>query len=135
MKMSSNPALMKMREKWQARRRESQHFKSRVEMTTVCDAVLRDLDAVLAHREADVLTLPDAARLSGYSIQHLARLIRTRRIENAGRQGAPRIRRHDLPIKPGHLPDSDAPLQIEPASKEHVVRSFVTNSRRRGSET
>ncbi len=125
--------LRDMREKWALRRQEGADFNARVDLITVCEAVLEDIDTLLTHRESDVLTLAEASHVSGYSRGHLARLIRTGHIGNAGRQGAPRIRRKDLQTKPGHLPDDRTPLQIEPASKEHVVRSFVTNSRRRGS--
>lgn len=125
--------LTAMREKWESRRREGETFKTQVDMAVVCAAVLEDIDAVVARRENDVLSLPEAARLSGYSSGHLGRLIRKGEIANAGRHCAPRIRRQDLPVKPGYLPDNDEPLQIASASKEHVVRSFVTNSRRRGS--
>ncbi len=45
------------------------------------------------------LTLGEAAEASGYSADHLGRLVRDGKILNAGRQGAPLIRRADLPIK------------------------------------
>jgi len=48
-----------------------------------------------------VLTLPQAAAESGYSADHLARLVREQPALNAGRKHAPRIRRRDLPRKPG----------------------------------
>ena len=124
--------LRGMREKWASRRQEGADFNARVDLTTVCEAVLQDIDNLLAHQESEVLTLPEAERLSGYSKEHLGRLIRNRKIPNAGRPGSPRIRRADLSIKPGHLPNDEAGLQIHRASKEHVVRSFVANSRERG---
>ncbi len=125
--------LRDMREKWALRRQEGADFNARVDLTTVCEAVLQDIDTLLAHQESEVLTLREAAGLSGYSSEHLGRLTRNGKIPNAGRPGSPGIRRADLPIKPGHLPNDEAGLQIHRASKEHVVRSFVTNSRRRGS--
>ena len=124
--------LREMRERWALRRQEAGEFKARVAMTTICEAVLQDIDAVLMHEESEVLTLAEAARLSGFSPDHLGRLIRSGHIDNAGRSGAPRIRRSDLPIKPGHLPEGKAPRHIHTASKEHVVRSFVANSKQRG---
>lgn len=121
-----------MRERWALRQQEAGEFKARVAMTTICEAVLQDIDAVLMHQESEVLTLAEAARLSGFSPGHLGRLIRSGHIDSAGRSGAPRIRRCNLPIKPGHLPEGEASHQIDTASKEHVVRSFVANSRERG---
>lgn len=45
------------------------------------------------------LTLVDAAQLSGYTADHLGWLVKTKKIPNAGRKHAPRIRRTDLPMK------------------------------------
>ncbi len=47
----------------------------------------------------DTLSLVDAARISGYCADHLGHLVKTGKIPNAGRTGAPRIRRADLPMK------------------------------------
>jgi hypothetical protein len=52
--------------------------------------------------------LTDAANRSGYSRDHLARLVRQHRIPNSGRRGAPRVRLRDLPIRPGVTPEPDA---------------------------
>ncbi|MDE0395569.1 MAG: hypothetical protein OYK82_12415 [Gammaproteobacteria bacterium] len=61
-----------------------------------CAAQLED-----ALRESDeaTLTLTDAAIESGYSTDHLGRLVREGKIPNAGRPGAPRIARRHLPRK------------------------------------
>lgn len=58
------------------------------------------------------LTLKEAAAESGYSTDQLRRHIAQGRIQNAGQTGAPRIRRRNLPKKPGPRqpqpdPDSD----------------------------
>lgn len=46
------------------------------------------------------LTVAEASAESGYSAAHLRRLLADSRLENAGSQGRPRIRRGDLPRKP-----------------------------------
>lgn len=57
-----------------------------------------------ARRDGDVpLTIQEASRISGYSVDHLRRLISQGRIPNAGRPHAPRIRRADLPQRPGRV--------------------------------
>lgn len=48
------------------------------------------------------LTLKEAAQESGYSPDHLGKLVRDNTLPNAGSPNAPRIRRKDLPRKPGH---------------------------------
>src|SRR5689334_12602220 len=50
----------------------------------------------------DSVTLREAAAIGGYSIDALQRLVAQNRIDNVGRKGKPRIRRADVPTKPGH---------------------------------
>lgn len=58
-----------------------------------------ELGDALAAWHADVLTMADAERESGYSAHHLRRLIREGEIPNAGIDGTYAIRRADLPRK------------------------------------
>lgn len=58
---------------------------------------LEQLIEELGHQQ---LTLKEASELSGYSTDHLSRLVRDGRIPNAGKHGAPRIKCVDLPRKP-----------------------------------
>lgn len=50
----------------------------------------------------DTVSLKEAAMLGGYSIDALQRMVACGRIQNLGRKGKPRIRRADVPVKPGH---------------------------------
>ena len=61
-----------------------------------------DLEPILREMALEVLTLGQAAEESGYSVEYLGRKVRSGDIANAGKPGAPRIRRADLPRKPGH---------------------------------
>lgn len=45
----------------------------------------------------ETLTLAEAARESGYSVGRLRHMVADGTVPNAGRKGAPRIRRADLP--------------------------------------
>jgi hypothetical protein len=76
-----------------------------------------DPETYWAHREArrrmleqldaageEALALTDAAKESGYSANHLGRLVRSGEIENIGRSNAPKIRRRDLPRKATPFP-------------------------------
>lgn len=49
----------------------------------------------------EVLTLAEASLASGMHADTLRHLVAAGRIPNAGKKGAPRIRRGDLPRKPG----------------------------------
>lgn len=66
------------------------------------------------------LTLEQASELSGYSCGHLARLITSGTIPNAGRTGAPRIRRGDLPRKP--VGKSPSQPHVDPTQ---IVQSII----------
>src|SRR4051794_30690237 len=47
----------------------------------------------------EALTLTQASTESGYSAGHIARLLETGRLHNAGEKYAPRVCRKDLPVK------------------------------------
>jgi hypothetical protein len=61
------------------------------------EAVAGELEGALRAAAAEELTLAEASRESGYSERRLRELITEGRIPQAGRRGAPRIRRADLP--------------------------------------
>ena len=64
-----------------------------------------ELDAERQEQDDRLLNLQEAADLSGYSADHLGRLVRGEKIQNAGRHGAPRIRIKDLPRKTTEVSD------------------------------
>ncbi len=63
--------------------------------------VAAELETWWRERELEELTLEQAAELGGYSYSALEKGVRTGRIPNAGESGRPRIRRGDVPRKPG----------------------------------
>lgn len=79
-----------------------------VDGAALCDALLADLDTCVAASFDEALSLRAAAAESGYSIDHLSRLIREGKLSNVGRTHAPRIRRGDLPRKTARLVASEA---------------------------
>ena len=87
--------------KWQAEAETMRRRGVQVNGAALCDEILRDLEGVLRAEEDQLLTLTDAAAFSGYSLDHLGRMIREGKIKNAGRKGSPRIRAGDLPRRPG----------------------------------
>jgi hypothetical protein len=62
-----------------------------------------ELDAALQAESDEELTLSEAAKVSGYSDRRLRELIADGVVPNAGRKGAPRVRRADLPLRRGKL--------------------------------
>jgi hypothetical protein len=91
--------LDELRRKWRARRDEFARFQATVDGATLCDELLADLDSAQLEHDRETLTLRVAAALSGYTVDHLARLIRLRKLPNAGRKHAPRLNRADVPCK------------------------------------
>ncbi len=68
----------------------------------------KQLEVALDSYAKETLTISQAAIQSGYNEETLRRLVREGVIPNAGRPNAPRIRRADLPLKPGHRADGHA---------------------------
>jgi hypothetical protein len=58
-----------------------------------------ELEAVLHTHDSQALSMDTAADESGYSAEHLRRLLRDTPALNAGRAGKPLIHRRDLPRK------------------------------------
>ena len=83
-----------------------------------------DLERALRERDNELLNLTEAALLSGYSSEHLGRMVRDGVIPNAGRPNAPRIRHGDLPRKVGLPPDHE-PVHIADTSRSQIARSIV----------
>ena len=86
------------------------------------------LEAVLGRQHSEILTLREAARESGYSADHLGRMIREGAIPNAGRPGAPKIRRSAVPRKASELTKM-GPTSTLRASKAAIVRSIADQER------
>ena len=67
-----------------------------------------ELERALASVADETLSLVEAARISGFTADYLGHLVKTGKIKNAGRKGAPRIRRADLPEKRSNGPGRPA---------------------------
>jgi hypothetical protein len=57
------------------------------------------LELALRRSEGEIISLRVAAQESGYTEDHLGRLVREAKIPNAGCKGSPRVRRADVPKK------------------------------------
>lgn len=71
-----------------------------VREATLLEQVIADVEAAARQADADItLTPAQAATLSGYSTDHVRRMLATGRWPNVGSRHHPRIRRSDLPRK------------------------------------
>jgi hypothetical protein len=78
--------------------------------------------------ELERLSLEDASAESGYCADHLGRLVRDGTIPNAGEPYSPRIRRCDLPRKPGFNAGDVDNETIRVGFKEQIARSIAESN-------
>lgn len=76
----------------------------------IWEIAARELEEYELEHALESLTVTQAAAESGYSVEHIGRLVAEGRIENAGKKGSPRIRRCDLPKKPQKSAHTDPDL-------------------------
>jgi hypothetical protein len=86
------------------------------------ETAARELEEAIAASESELLTLEEAARASGYHADSLRHMVAAGEIPNAGRKGAPRIRRRDLPRRAG----TAAPSSYNPTAD--AIRLVSRNS-------
>jgi hypothetical protein len=94
-------------------------------MARAYELAASDLEAALEEGAKEALTLTEAADESGYSADHLGRLVRDGKIPNAGRPGAPRIARRSLPAKAG-VPSVATEGMGPQNDRTQIVRSAIT---------
>jgi hypothetical protein len=79
----------------------------------------------------ETVSLKEAAMLGGYSTDSLQRMVAAGRIQNCGRKGKPRVRRADVPVKPGHT----AANLLGESGRRHITASAVAASVTHGSRS
>lgn len=89
-------------EEWRERADYLRRWGAGEELAHVWRLAADELQRAIREANDEVLTLEEAARESGYSKRRLRELVAEGRVPNAGRKHAPRIRRADLPLRPGH---------------------------------
>ncbi len=83
-----------------------------------------ELEEALKKEGDRLLTLQEASRISGYSVDHLGRAVREGKIPNAGRHRAPRICLRNLPKKAVEpLPNHGKPVHYQDATA--IVQSVI----------
>lgn len=85
--------------RWSERRSVYERLAAVVQAAKLIEEFVTDVQGLTLDEKPRVLTLRVAAAECGYSVEHLARLVRGGRIRNAGRRHAPRIYAVDLPVK------------------------------------
>jgi hypothetical protein len=86
-----------------------------------------ELDAALRAGGEALLSAREAAEVSGYSADHLHRLVKVGRLTDYGRAHAPRYRSADLPLKPGRLLPGQGPAPNSGGATARQVLRAVAN--------
>lgn len=116
--------------KWREEAELLRRRRAQVDAGELLEEVLTDFRAVVIQENEELLDLQAASRESGYSADHLGRLVRDGVIRNAGRRNAPKIRRGDLPRKAGALRESARRLTLGRATPGQIARAVVTSERK-----
>jgi hypothetical protein len=120
--------LHAFRAKWSGEAETLRRLGAHVDGASLIDAILSDLHTLERAEASEALTLEKAAAESGYSSDHLGKLLRVGTIPNAGRKNAPRILRHHLPLKPSALREQRNIAQLAPATPGQIARVVVPSS-------
>lgn len=83
------------------------------------------LTATVLHMADELLSLHSAAQESGYSVDHLGRLLREGKIPNSGRKAKPLIRRRDLPAKAGRHKIKPCPVPQAGYISDRLFRDII----------
>jgi len=107
------PPLGSLAASWRARAEELRQWGAEGPARAL-ERAAAELEASLRAGADEALTLEQAAKESNYSAEHLRHLVAAGKVPNAGRRGSPRVKRGDLPKRPGkaaasaYNPDADA---------------------------
>lgn len=86
---------------WRDRAESGEAERAMVDRASVYRRVADELERAREKRAQPLLSVEQAAAESGYSETHIRRLLRNATLPNAGQKHTPRVRRADLPRKPG----------------------------------
>ena len=114
--------------RWSQRADDLKRLAANVDGQRLIAELLAELALLFREEDSQALNLQEAAQESGYSPDHLGREVRAGRIPNVGRRNAPRIRRGDLPRKPGRLLSSQPENMF---ARRQIARSVVTSRNER----
>jgi hypothetical protein len=127
--MTVSPNLTGLLDRWRKEASDLRTHYFNEQASALTSRHVAELQQALEELSDVVLNLAQASRESGYSQDHLGRLLRDGTIPNAGRTNVPRIRRGDLPIKPGSSREPLHPVQNARAdSRRQFARSIVTSN-------
>ena len=129
--MKDRPTVEALPADWRRQAKSLRRYGGETPATAI-ERCAADLEATLIERDETTFSLVEASRESGYSADHLGRLVRDGKIPNAGRPGAPRVALKDLPRK-AHAP-TEPRLAEKPGRSELSNRQIVQSIIEKGIE-
>ena len=129
MTRTSPPSIRKLPAAWRRQAKTLRRYGGQA-LATALERCADELEGTIQERDETTLSLTDAARESGYTREHLGRLVRDGKIPNAGRPGAPRIARRHLPRKHRDPESPSGPRLARERGRGHlssrgIVRSII----------
>ena len=115
--VSGVDALLALAAQWEAEAETLARYKDERGAAT-CTLHAAELRAAVSAVGEELLTLADAAEVSGYSVDHLRHRVADGSIPNKGRKGSPLIRRSDLPVK------ASAALRCDDGAAGEILREI-----------
>jgi len=112
-------------DRWRARQAEWTALDVSLSGERVAAEVLRDMEALLDGEGSEPIGLREAARRTGYTADHIGKLVRDGKIPNAGRPKAPLVRLRDLPKKRLRIRPMDTMLD-----RKRIALAVATSDRR-----
>ena len=98
MNKTRQPSIRNLPAAWRRQAKTLRRYGGQA-LATALERCADELEGTIRERDDTTYSLVEASRESGYSADHLGRLVREGKIPNAGRPGAPRIARRNLPRK------------------------------------
>ena len=114
--------------KWAHKAAEYDGLAATVNAAAMCKLFVADLKALATESHDDWVLIPEAVRVSGYSKQHIRRLIQSGQLPAEGVGKARRVPLHALPRKPAALATANGQLHLFVATAEQAVRESVGSS-------
>ena len=118
------PRLADLSQNWRRRAEELRPFAEPAARAFKMAA--DELEEALDAEGDELVTITEAARRSGFSPDHLGRLVRDGKVPNRGRPHAPRIRLADVPRKAGALPLAGACATLVGATPRQLAAAIAT---------
>lgn len=109
--------------RWTSQLAEFRKLRALVDGAALVEEFLADLAKITIADDGKAVSIAQAAMLSGYSEDHLRRLVRANKLTNVGRKHSPRVLTGELPKRAGRSLAAKTDKSYNPASDARSLRS------------